>query len=134
MILSDVMDELATQLDTIAGLRVFAYPPDSLVPPAAVVSYPNEYQFDNTYGRGSDVMHLPVMVVVGKTTDRVTRNLLSVYVDGSGAKSVKAVLEAGTYTAFEVVHVASVAFDVVQIGGTDYLNAEFSLEITGSGS
>lgn len=128
------MDQLATQLKTINGLRVFAYPPDSLVPPAAVVSFPSEYQFDNTYGRGSDVIHLPVMVVVGRTADRITRDLLSVYVNGSGAKSVKAVLESGTYTAFEVVHVASVVFDIVQIGGTDYLNAEFTLEITGSGS
>lgn len=134
MILSDVMDQVATQLSTISGLRCFPYPPDSLVPPAAVVSFPEDIQFDGTYGRGMDKMTLPLMVVVGKTTDRVTRDLLSVYVNGSGAKSVKAVLEAGTYTAFDVVRVASVVFNGIQIAGTDYLNAEFTLEITGSGS
>lgn len=133
MQLSAVMDELATQLETIAGLRVFAYPPDSLVPPAAVVSYPEQIDFDGTYVRGMDTMRIPVMVLVGKTTDRATRSALSGYVDGSGASSVKAVLEGGTYTAF-TVRVASVQFDVVIIGGTGYLNAEFTLEITGSGS
>nr|UXE44752.1 hypothetical protein Hi04_10k_c361_00016 [uncultured bacterium] len=134
MILSDCMDQISAQLDTIAGLRCFAYPPDSVVPPAAFVSFPSEYQFDGTYGRGMDMFHLGVLVVVGKTTDRVTRDLISAYVNGSGTKSVKAVLEAGTYTAFEVIHVASVAFDTVQVAGTDYLAAEFTLEITGSGS
>lgn len=134
MILSDVMDELATQLETIPGLRVSAYPPDFPVPPAAVVSYPDEYEFDGNYGRGSDSMHLPVMVVVARADDRAARDLISPYVDGSGARSIKAVLENHTYTTFEVVRVASVKFNVAEYGGIGYLNAEFTLEITGSGS
>lgn len=134
MIVSDLMDELATQLETISGLRCFAYPPDSLTPPAAVVSYPDVINYDATYGRGSDTLTLPVMVLVGRPTDRTARDLLSAYVDGSGSKSVKAVLEAGTYTAFDSIRVASAEIDVVTIGATPYLNAEFSVEITGSGS
>lgn len=134
MIYSDVADQLATQLQTISGLRVFAYETDSFVPPAAFVSYPEEIEFDGTYARGMDKMTMAVMVAVGKYTDRGTRDLISAYVNGSGTKSVKAVLEAGTYTAFEVVVVRSVKFDVIQNAGTDYLAAEFTLEITGSGS
>jgi hypothetical protein len=55
-------------------------------------------------------------------------------VDGSGASSVKAVLESGTYTAFEAVRVTGGEFDTVTIGGTDYLAVAFDLDIVGRGS
>ena len=74
------------------------------------------------------------MIVVGRPTDRRTRDLLAAYVAGTGARSIKAVLESGTYTAFQTVRVASADFDVVSIAATDYLAAMFSIEITGSGS
>ena len=132
--LADVMDEIATQLDTITGLRVFAYPPDALHPPAAVVSYPDAYTFDGTYVRGMDRMSLPVVVVVGKVSDRASRDELGAYADGSGSASVKAVVEAGTYTAFGTVRVESVEFDVVTIAGIDYMAALFTLDIVGTGA
>jgi hypothetical protein len=56
------------------------------------------------------------------------------YCAGSGASSIKAVLEAGTYTAFDTVRVARVEFDVLTIGGTDYLAALFDLDIIGDGA
>jgi hypothetical protein len=131
--LGDVMDAVATQLDTITGLRCFAYPPDSITPPAAIVSYPEELTFDATYDRGADTMTLPVIVAVGKVHDRTTRDLVAAYVDGSGASSIKAVLEAGTYTAFDTVRVVRAEFDVVRIGAADYLAALFDLDIIGDG-
>lgn len=134
MDLADVMDEVASRLDTITGLRCFAYPPGTVNPPAAVVSYPDTYTYDETYGRGSDRLSLPVVVVVGKVSDRSARDQIGAYVDGSGARSVKAVLESGTYTAFDELRVVSVEFDVVTIGGTDYMAALFTLDILGSGS
>jgi len=135
MNLADVMDEVAAQLDTIAGLRVFAFPPDSLSPPAAWLAYPSDYTFDATYGRGADeINNLGVVVVVGKVSDRSSRDQVGAYADGSGAKSVKAVVEAGTHTAFDVVRVTGVTFDVVNRGGNDYLAALFMLDIIGPGS
>lgn len=133
MNLSTVMDQVATQLDTIAGLRVHAYPPSTLTPPAAVVAYPDDYTFDATYGRGMDRMTLPVVVMVGKVSDRSSRDRLTDYLDGAGAASVKAVVEAGTYTAFDVVRVMDATFDVVSMGGVDYIAATFTLDIAGSG-
>jgi len=129
-----VADQLAARLGTIAGLRVFAYPPDSLQPPAAVVGYPETISYDETYGRGSDRLTLPVVVVDGKVSDRATRTRLAAYADGTGAKSVKAVVESGTYTAFDTVRVAAAEFDVVAIAGTDYMACLFDLEIVGSGA
>jgi hypothetical protein len=134
MRLDDVMDQVATQLDTISGLRVTAFPADSVSPPAAIVSYPGTYTYDETYGRGMDRLSLPVVVVVGKPYDRSTRDNLAGYCDGSGSSSVKAVLESGTYTAFSTVRVESVEFDVLTIAGTDFMAALFTLDIAGTGA
>lgn len=134
MNIAAVMDAIGDQIDTIAGLTVHRHPPDRVSPPAAVVVYPEEITFDKSYGRGSDGMTLPVVVVVGKPTARVARTRLVAYCDGTGAKSIKQVVEAGTYTAFDTVRVADVIFDVITIGGTDYLAAQFNLEIEGRGT
>jgi hypothetical protein len=129
------MTQIATQLDTIAGLRCFPWSAGKIVPPAAVVGWPEEITYDATYGRGMDTLTLPVIVVAGRPTDRQTVALLAKYADGSGAASVKAVVEAGSaYTAFEAVRVTSVEFDVYTIGSVDYMGALFMLDIGGSGT
>jgi hypothetical protein len=133
MILSDVMDQLATQVDTIAGLRVLAFPADQVQPPAAVVGWPETIEYDTTNTRGVDHINLPIIVLVGKAWDRPTRNLLSAYVNGSGAASVKAVLKAGVYTAMSSVRVASVDFETVTVAGVEYAAAIFSVDIWGPG-
>lgn len=93
MFLADVMDELAARIDTITGLRVHAFPPDNVAVPAAIVTYPDDYNYDQTYGRGSDRLTIPVVVMVGKASDRASRDELSLYANGSGLKSIKAVVE-----------------------------------------
>lgn len=134
MNLADVMQQVADRLDLIDGLRVSGFPAPKVVPPAAIVSYPDTYDYDATYGRGMDRVTLPVVVVVGKASDRTARDRLGAYVDGSGPKSVKQVLESGTYAAFHTLRVVSVEFDVVTVGGTDYVAALFDLDIAGSGA
>lgn len=136
MILSDVMDQVATRLGMIQGIRAYEYPPDKVDVPAAVVAYPDTYTYDATYRRGGDRMALPVVAVVGRVSDRATRDLLSVYVDGDGPQSFKRVLESKDlprYTAFDSVRVSEAEFDVVTIAGVDYVAALFDLDIIGSG-
>lgn len=133
MNLDTVMDAIANQLGTITGLRAHAYPPDMIEPPAAVVTWP-DITFDGTYGRGMDRLELPVVVAVGKPYDRATRALMAPYVAGSGAKSIKAVVESGTYTAFDTVRVSTATFDVISIGGVEFLAATFTLDIAGRGA
>ena len=134
MNLAAVMQAVADRLDTIAGLRCFAYPEAKLSPPGAVVLYPERITFDEAYQRGMDRATLPVLVVVGKVSDRSARARMGIYCDGSGAASVKQVLESGTYTAFDVVTVVGVDFDVATLAGTDYLAANFTLDIVGKGT
>lgn len=133
MNLADVMDAVASQLDTIPGLRAFGYPNVEPRPPTAVVSFPLDYEYDMAYGRGADRMTLPVIVIVGRADERTARDLLSVYLDGSGLLSVKTVLESGIYQAFDTIRVMKVETDVQTFGGADYLTALFHLDIAGSG-
>lgn len=134
MDLAQVMQQIADRLDTIDGLRTHAHPMGSVTPPAAIVSYPEVIDYDQTYQRGEDHLTLPLVVVVGRPYDRGTRDALAPYVNGSGPSSVKAVLEAGDFTAFATVEVQRCEFDVLSIGGVDYMAALFTLDISGSGS
>lgn len=133
MNLVDVRREVVERLDTISGLRCHMTMPLKVTPPAAWTA-PETITFDATYGRGSDEMELSVVVVIGRASERSAHDDLAAYCDGSGARSVKAVLESGTYTAFDLVRVVSAEFDVVTIAQVDYLAALFDLAIAGPGS
>lgn len=134
MNIANVMDELATQLDTIAGLRVYDFPPGSAVPPFAVIGFPDSIDYDATYGRGSDTTTVPVVICVGRASERVAHDQIAAYTDGSGSTSVKTVLEAHTYTSCDSILVRKATFDIYTLGGTDYRAAVFSIDIVGSGS
>lgn len=133
MILSDVMDQLANRLKTIEGLRVYEWPAASVQVPSAQIMYPTMYEYDKTYGRGVDRMTLPLVITVGRATERAVRDLLTIYMDGGGVKSIKKVLESGTYTAFSEPRVMSVETDVYTMNGNDVWVAIFQLDIAGAG-
>lgn len=135
MNLDAVMAEVAARLDTIAGLRVADHPADAINPPHAIVALP-EITFDLTYARGCDRLRLPVVVAVGKVSDRASVKEAIAYANGSGSKSVKQVLEDETtpYEAFDTLRVESVDFDVISWGAVEYLTAAFTLDIVGSGA
>lgn len=138
MKLADVMNELATRLrqaPSLAGrTSEFPIPPASVSPPAAIVAYPSHGDFDETYGRGVDRWDGVVVIVVGRPTERQTRDLLGKYIDGSGPESVKALLDAEGYVSCDNVRVAGWDTDTYTINGTDYLTAVFPLDIFGPGA
>lgn len=135
MAIAEVMQAIADRLATLGGWNVFSWPPGSLSPPAAVVNYPDEVVFDDTYGRGFDLMWVPLIIVVGKATARTTPIRLGQYVDSAGARSVKQLLEGEDWDhpAFDSLRVERAVFDAVTIGGVEYMAALFDLEISGSG-
>lgn len=126
------MDQLRTRLRTIAGLRVVR-PGERVIPPAAVVLFPDRITFDATYGRGRDTMALPVAVLVGKVVDRAAEKTLGAYCNGNGPKSLKAVLERNGYTAMESVTVPSIEPSTITLTAVDYLAAVADLIIVGKG-
>jgi len=136
MDLAAVMDDIGDRLDTIDGLRVYRYPADNIAPPAAVVTYPESYSYDETYGRGTDRITLPVVIMVGKVSDRASRDRIAQWTNGSGPNSLKQILEVfpEAYTAFDTMRVTGAEFDIVSMGQVDYLTATFSLDISGTGA
>lgn len=129
-----VMDELGAALGTISGLRVFPYSATKVVPPAAIVGWPDPYNFDSTMARGSDRATFPIYVVVGNVDARTSRDAISRYADGSGEASVKAVLEAFEFTACDAVRVMSCEFSTITVAGVEFLAATFQNDVTGAGS
>jgi len=128
VILVDVMDEIAARLAT-TGLRTYEWPVGSVVAPAVVVGYPTAYTYDVTYGRGLDTLELPVVLVVGRASDRPARGELSTLLP-----QIKVVVEQGAHAAFDDVRVVSVDFDTYTLAKVDYISAIFNLSVSGPGS
>lgn len=138
MNLANVMRQLGTQLDTISELNVFSYEEKAVTAPAAMVLWPLDMTYDATFGRGSDQMTIQVVVVVGTVSAESSRDALAAYCDGSGARSIKAVLEStgAAYTEFapSEIRVTGVDFGTWDIAGTPYLAALFDIDINGDGA
>lgn len=129
--LNAVLDALGAALETIPGLRVYAYPPDAVAPPAAVVGLP-EMPFDLTFG-GANEWDVPVYVIVGKVSDRTSRTALCTYVTPTGASSAKAAIEADITLggACDSVAVTRAEFTTITVAGTEYLAAELTASVVG---
>jgi hypothetical protein len=124
-----VMDEVAEALGAIPNLRVFAYFPDRIVPPVAVVDFP-KVDFDATFSRGSDQLVLPVTVLVSRVDSRSARDRLLAL-----AGQVKAAIEGAEPTSYDSARVTEVEFNhSVALAAVEYAAATFSVDIIGSGS
>ena len=123
---------LGTALDTITGLRVFDYVPDSLSPPAAVVE-PLEVDYDEAMQRGLDFYRAFILVIVGRMSDRSSQDRLDAYVAGSGASSVKAALEANRTLggACSTLQVTSARPREVVVSGVNMIAYRFEVSIYG---
>lgn len=130
--LNPTMDAIGAKLLTITGpqLRVFDYLANNITPPAAIVAMPT-VEYDHTKGRGTDKCVFPVHVLVSKVSDKASRDKLSEYIAGTGARSIKAVLESDRTLGGVVqnLRVMDATISVMRVGELDYLTATFQLEV-----
>lgn len=134
MIIGNVREGLRARLATIAGLRTFAEIPESIPVPCAIVGVPSEVLFDSTLARTNDQATFPVRVMVARANDRSAQKALDVYLQSTGASSIKTVIEAesslgGAANTLKVDRVSGIG--VYTIAGVDYLGAEFSVRVWG---
>lgn len=137
MDLQAVREEITTVLKTITGLRAYSWAQPTVVPPAALLLWPEEIVYNGTYGRGmTSVPNLPLLVLVGKSSERVASKRLGEYVSDVGAKSIPAKLEnrAGLWVSCDVVTVTQATFQQAVVGANEYLAVEFTLDIVGKGA
>lgn len=123
---------LATAVDTISGLRVFDYVPDSLSPPAAVVE-PLEVSFHAAMQDGLTMYRAYVLIILGRMSDRSSQDRLDAYVATTGSTSVKAAIEAdktlgGACSTLKVL--GATPRDLV-VSGVDMIGYRFEVEIYG---
>jgi len=128
------MDEIASTVGTISGLRTTGYGAPTITPPAAWCEWPDTLDFDVAMARGGDRITLPLRVAVGAIDARSSTDELAAYVDGSGPRSIKAVIQAHTPVSYGSARVTGVEFGVVVIASVDYLAATFFIDIIGTGS
>ncbi len=136
MDLGEVMAELAEAIRSVPSLagKTYDYANESPPDPAAIVPFPEQIEFDNTGGRGSDVMSLDVVVLVGRITDRGTKKRATGYAAGSGSESIKAAIEGHDYSTIDSVRVETCAFETYTITDDNRLALIFTLDIIGSGT
>jgi hypothetical protein len=133
MNLENVAQELSDQLGTILNGRSTPYAPDTISPPAGYVFGP-ESTPHQSYANGLTRLKMSVTVAVARTPLNVAWKALAAYMSDTGATSVKACLESGTYTAFDTIVVTRAIAGDVTIGDLPYKGAQFDLDITGTGA
>lgn len=141
------MDEHAVRLglssaaSAISGLTCTPYVPDSITEPHFFVAE-SETSFDQAHNRGMDVTEYTCRILVGRATDDGPQRELNAYTSGSGARSLKAALEAargapgelalsGACDDFHVVRIQSHRF--YDYAGYTYLGCEVLVRVIGSG-
>lgn len=135
MDLAAVYAQLGMRLQAISPteFHVYPYPPGSIEPDAAILPFPENVK-EEAYAAGLSKITVPIIVAVPRPVDPNVVDRLAPYSNPSGPKSVKAVLESGTYTAFSLINVLPPEFDMVKLARIDYAVAIISAEIWGSGA
>lgn len=128
-----MMAAVATKLTAgISGLRVYQPPRDDIAAPAAVVAWP-AISYDATMAGGLTRWEVPVIVLVGKVSDRQSGANLQGYMKASGSGSVKAVLEADPTLGGVVgsTRVERCDVEARTVAGVEYLSAVFTVDVIG---
>ena len=120
--LAATMDALADAIIP-AIKNVYPWPVDNVVVPCAVIGYPEEIEFDQTFGRGSDRAVFPVYFVVGRVIDRVARDYLSAVI--SGQDEIKELID----TTIETATTTDCKVQPLTIGNVEYIAAVFRVEV-----
>jgi hypothetical protein len=137
--INDVAAEIgATIVAADVGLRTLAWDADRVSVPGVIFALPDGYKYDLTYGRGSDEFTLPILVLVGKSDARTARTHLGLYLNGSGPKSLKSIVDSSktnTYVTCDTVRVQEVTdIGSYVAGAITYLGATLPTRITGKGA
>jgi hypothetical protein len=130
MSISLLRQGLATNLQTITGLRVVETLPDLVNPPMAMIGL-TKVSYNQQNQRSMAEYTFQVTVVVGRVSERTAQALLDVLVAPSEG-SVKYALESDRTlggNAYEVFVPELSAYGAVSINGIDYLSAEFSVQV-----
>jgi hypothetical protein len=130
MSISLLRQGLATNLQTIAGLRVVDTLPDLVNPPMAMIGL-TKVNYNQQNQRSMAEYTFQVTVVLGRVSERTAQRDMDILV-APGSGSVKYAIESDRTlggNAFEVFVPELSAIGAVSLGGIDYFSAEFSVQV-----
>ncbi len=131
--ISAVAEGLKTRLATISGLRCYDYQPEQTNPPFAFVNL-NNITYHAAFQGGMQEMEWTVTVVVGRWVDRQANARLDEYAAYSGAKSVRAAIEADKTlggVCDTLVVQSSASISSLEAGDADFLLVEWQVTVYG---
>jgi hypothetical protein len=136
MIPSTVRTNLKTALQTITGMRVFDYVPDSTNIPtnnAFAIVGQLSMNYDFTLNRGFDSATCQVIVVVGRMSEKDGQSRLDGLLQSSGSTSIKAAVEVDKTLggAVQTLRVVSASPGTITSANIDYLSYQYSVELIG---
>ena len=131
--ISELRAGLATNLNTIKGLRVVETLPDVVNPPMAMIGL-SKVQYNQQNQRSMSLYTFQVTVVVGRVSERTAQKALDVLV-APGSGSIKYAIEVDRTLggkAFDVFVPELSAIGAMSVNGIDYFSAEFSVQVYAS--
>jgi hypothetical protein len=133
--LKDVMKELASVVGTGTdlGSQSYWYPEKAVQPTAFLVSLPDDYDPNASYGRGMAVLTLDGYVLADSTDAEGAVETLTSYVNGSGDNSIIEAVQKAQWSSCDSVVVKRIRFEPVTMYGVLFMAAHFIFGITGSG-
>ena len=133
--ITDIRNGIATNIRTIAGLRVAETVPDSFSPPIAILSLQSvQYNgaFNTKSAQGLTTYNFVCSVIVGKVAERVAQGRLDAFIS-TGATSLKNAIESDRTLggkAFDCVVTEMTNVGAVLLSGdVSYLAADFSVVV-----
>ena len=133
MAISDLRSGLASNLNSIKGLRVVETLPDVVNPPMAMIAI-DKVAYNKQNARSMAEYTFKVMVVLGRVSERLAQKNMDVLL-APGSGSVKYAIESDRTlggNAFDVFVAETGAIGSVSVNGIDYYSAEFSVQVFAS--
>jgi hypothetical protein len=129
--ISAIRAGLAANLATIPGLRSHAELVDNPNPPVALVEL-DSVDYDGAFQGGMTTYNFIITVIVGRAAEREQQRKLDLYLQPTGAQSVKAGVESnrslsGVIDDLRVVSSGSIGS--IQLNDQTYLAAEFTVTV-----
>ena len=131
MSIAAIREGIGTNLRTISNLRVFEEIPDTLSPPAAVVSL-NSVEYHQAFAGGLNVFRFTVRVIVGRAAERQAQRRLDLYAEPTGARSVRGAIESNrtlSGACQDLIVESMPNIGSITVNESDYLAAEFVVTV-----
>jgi hypothetical protein len=136
--LGEIRDAIKETLSTIADVRIYDTVPDQVNLPAILI-LPVEANFDKAFGRGHDEWQFDLFVMTSRTVARTSQDSLDAFVNGSGTRSIRALIFANQTLGLNdgtQAHVSGMSRygGEFKTAGQDHIGAALRLTVTTIGT